>query len=101
MLQSLGSLGIAKILLQVVILCLITYEAINAGKFLSVNKGVKNRFWLIYMYVLSFFVVALWAFLMICDKNVDRYILLVLAYMMFYGIPREVKSKSIATATAV
>ena len=93
MLETLGALGIAKLLLQFATLCLVVYESIKAYKFLCVVK--KNRTFLIYMYVLSFAIIALWAIVTIYGKTVDEWIILALGYMVLYYIPREAKPRAI------
>lgn len=93
MLGTLGAVGIAKLLLQVMVLCLIVYEVIVNIKFLRVAN--KKRALLIYMFVFAIFVVLLWTFLMFCDKSVNRYTTLIAAYMILHSIPREMKQKTL------
>jgi len=93
MLKALGAVGMAKLILQIIILCLTLYEVVKAGKFLRVAK--KNKGALISMYLLSIYIVVLWAFLTIYDKTVDRYTTLIAAYAILYSIPREIKPREI------
>ena len=89
MLETLGAWGIAKLFVQIVILCLAVYESVRAYKFLRVVE--KNRAFLIYMYVLSLVIIAFWALMAISEKTVNRWIILVLGYIMLRSISRKAK----------
>ena len=95
MLKSFGSLEIALLLLQMFLLCMTIYEAIRATKFLKVAKNVKRRGALIYGYILALFSLALWAVLLVAEPKEGEYMLILLAYVLFYNITREVKERAI------
>lgn len=93
--KSLGILGVVQLIFQIVLLGITIYEIIKSSKFLAEARGTKKRGALIYLYIMGMFTLALWAALSIIERDASECYILILAYMMFYFIPREVKTRVI------